>query len=126
VPALVIEVVSEDTWRYDVEAKRRAYGRVGALEYLVFDPTREWLGEAVRAWRATPRGFVRWAPGRDGRWHSRTLGIAFEPDGMLLRVVDETGARLLHIGEQARRLSEQARRIAELEAENRRLRGEAE
>jgi Uma2 family endonuclease len=126
VPPLVIEVVSEDTWRYDVAAKRRTYGRVGVQEYLVFDPTREWLGEAVRAWHATPRGFVRWAAGRDGRWHSRVLGIASEPDGLLLRVVDAAGARMLHVGEQARRLREQAHRIAELEAENRRLRGAPE
>lgn len=139
-PLLVIEVASESTWHYDVEAKRRSYGRVGVQEYLVFDPTQEWLGEPVRAWRATPRGLVPWAPGRDGCWHSRVLGISFEPEGMLLRVIDQSGERMPHVSEQARRLrdqartldeqtrtlDEQARRLAALEAEIRRLRGDPE
>ncbi len=117
VPPLIIEVASEGTWRYDVGAKRRSYGRVGVQEYLVFDPTQEWLGTAVRAWHVTPRGFAAWPAARDGRWHSRVLSVSFQPEGTLLRVLDSKGVLMPHLGEQARR-------IAELEAENRRLRGE--
>jgi len=128
VPTVVIEVASQRTYRYDLGAKRRFYARVGVLEYLVFDPTREWLGTAVKAWHATARGFEAWLPDRDGRWHSRELGISFQVDGMLLRVVDAEGVVMPHIAEFGRllreqqreadrRAEEQARRIAELEAE---------
>jgi hypothetical protein len=100
-------------------------------EYLVFDPTREWLGTAVRAWHATARGFTTWPAGRDGRWHSRVVPVSFQPEGLLLRVDDDQGVRMLHaleaarrVYEQAQRAEEQARHIAKLEAEIRRLRGE--
>ncbi|HVC81558.1 MAG TPA: Uma2 family endonuclease [Chloroflexota bacterium] len=139
VPTVVIEVASQRTYRYDLGAKRRFYARVGVLEYLVFDPTREWLGTAVKAWHATARGFEPWLPARDGRWHSRELGISFQVDGMLLRVVDADGVVMPHITEFGRLLREQReaeeytrhlrvekeeadRRIAELEAELRRHR----
>jgi len=143
VPQVVVEVASERTYRYDIGTKRRAYGRVGVQELLIFDPSQEWLGEAVQAWHATPRGFARWPAGRDGRWQSRVLGISFLPEGPLLRVFDRVGSLMPHISEHGRqlRLQEQRaaeelarqlrvrdqqaadhlRRIAELEAENRRL-----
>ncbi|HVA91581.1 MAG TPA: Uma2 family endonuclease [Chloroflexota bacterium] len=146
-PTVVIEVASESTYRYDLEAKRRSYARVGVQEYLVFDPTHDWLGTAVRAWHATAHGFEAWLPTRDGAWHSRELGISFQVDGMLLRVVDADGVMMPHITEFGRllreqqqeaeaytrrlrvqteeadrRAEEQARRIAELEAELRRNR----
>jgi Uma2 family endonuclease len=117
-PALIIEVTSERTYRYDLGAKRQAYERAGVREYLVFDPTHEWLKTAVIAWHATSHGFARWEPERDGRWHSALLHVAFEPQGVLLRVFDAEGVLQLHV-------SESTRRVAELEAEIRKLRGES-
>jgi Uma2 family endonuclease len=125
VPSVIIEVASERTYRYDLNAKRRAYGQVGVLEYLVFDPTREWLGTAVLAWHATTRGFARWEAERGGRWHSAVLGIAFEPQSVLLRVFDRDGILQPTVSESARRTAEHQRRISELEAELRKLRGES-
>ncbi|HEY8285020.1 MAG TPA: Uma2 family endonuclease [Chloroflexota bacterium] len=146
VPTFVIEVASKRTYRYDLGAKRRFYARVGVQEYLLFDPTRDWLGTAVKAWHATGRGFEPWLPARDGRWHSRVLGISFQVEGMLLRVVDGDGVMMPQITEFGRLLreqreameysrrlqaqkeeadrqaEEQARRIAQLEAELRRNR----
>jgi hypothetical protein len=61
---------------------------------------------------------------------SATLGIAFEPQGTLLRVYDQDGNPVRFTeeladlaAEQERRISEQQRRLAELEAELRKLRG---
>jgi len=146
-PPLVIEVASEGTYKYDLGTKRRTYGRVGVREYLLFDPTQAYLGMAVRAWHARPHGFVPWHAERDGRWHSQALGVSFLPEGLLLRVFDADGQKLLHTSEQERRdaerrrviaeqerraqeqeqsLADLTRRLAELEAENRRLRGEPE
>jgi Uma2 family endonuclease len=142
VPTVIVEVASEGTYRYDLGAKRRAYAQVGVQEYLLFDPTQDWLRTAVRAWHATTEGFMPWEVGQDGRWRSRVLDVSFEPQGVLLRVFDQDGELMPHIIEVARQIAEQQRRmaelevwereceaeiqqlrIAELEAENRQLRG---
>jgi len=88
---VVIEVASPSTWENDIGTKRRMYGRVGVREYLVFDPTTELLGTSVRAWHATPKGFVAWPARRDGSWQSAVLGATFKPEGLLLRVADQDG-----------------------------------
>ncbi|MFI5269931.1 MAG: Uma2 family endonuclease [Chloroflexota bacterium] len=140
VPPFVVEVASPATWEDDLTIKRRTYGYVGVQEYLVVDPTTDLLGMSVQAWHATEEGFVPWPAGADGRWRSAVLPVSLQPEGLLLRVYDEMGAPVPIIGEQARRIAEQTRRaeeqvriveeqvrhITELEAELRRLRGEAE
>jgi Uma2 family endonuclease len=113
VPALIVEVASERTYRYDLGTKRRTYGQVGVREYLVFDPTRDWLGTAVLAWHATTRGFTHWEAGRDGRWQSDVLGVGFEPQGRLLRVFDPDGVLLPHIGEASRAARERDLQLRE-------------
>jgi Uma2 family endonuclease len=151
-PALIVEVTSPSTARErDLSAdpgrgKPALYAAMGVDEYIVFDPYGEFLHERVRAWRAaTPGGafggkFVPWLPEADGRWHSRSLGVSFAPQGFLLRVYDQDG-QLLPITEelddQNRQLlaenrqlvdlaDEQARQLAALAEELRRLRGERE
>ncbi|HEY8600264.1 MAG TPA: Uma2 family endonuclease [Thermomicrobiales bacterium] len=149
-PALVIEIASpstaagrdlaEDTPR----AKPAAYAALGIPEYLVFDPVGEFVTTHLWARKLGPDGYIPWEPEADGRWHS-ALGIAFTPQGSLLRVYDQdgqlvpTGPELRHqIAEQERRLADRDRRLADrerriadrdrriaaLEAELRRLRGE--
>jgi Uma2 family endonuclease len=98
-PTLLIEVASASTWEYDVsmESTRRgrrragkAYGYLALLhipEYLVFDPLGEFLPERCRAWRRVGDEIQEWPVGPDGRYLS-TLGLAFRPEGPLLRVFD--------------------------------------
>lgn len=114
VPEFVIEVASQSTWEYDLELKRRMYSRVGVEEYLVFDPTGEFLGAQVRAWRTTTGDFVPWTPEANGHWHSRVLDLSFRPEGLLLRVFDRDGSLVPTF-------DEQELRIAELEAKLRSL-----
>jgi len=135
-PVLIIEVASpstaveRDTNLISPEGKPAVYAAMGVREYLVFDPSDDILGSPVWARRKGPGGFVPWEPDGMGRWFSSMLGIAFEPQGTLLRVYnqDDELVRLtdefadLTMGLQ-RRLDEQERRLAELEAEIRRLRG---
>jgi Uma2 family endonuclease len=121
VPEVAIEVASQATWDYDVEIKRRTYGRVGVQEYIVFDPTGEFLGDQVRAWHATEQGFVPWHPDQDDRLRSEILDLWFKPEGLILRVFDRDGAPVPTFDEQERRFDEQERRIAELEAQLRSL-----
>jgi Uma2 family endonuclease len=127
-PELVVEVASESTWDYDVELKRRIYGRVGVQEYIVFDPTGEFLGAPLRAWHTTKQGFVSWRPDQDARLHSEVLDLWFKPEGLLLRVFDRDGTAVPTFDEQERRLDEQRlrfdeqqMRITELEAKLRAL-----
>jgi len=93
-PALVIEVASESTWRNDVNAlrgKAAGYLALGVRDYLVFDPTGAYLGVPCRGWQHSEAGVDDWMPAPDGRYHSRSLGISFRPEGVFLRVYDHDG-----------------------------------
>lgn len=122
-PALVIEVASpstaaeQDLNLLSPAGKPGAYAAMGVREYLVFDPVGDIVADQVWARRAGPSGFVPWLPEADGRWVSAALGIAFRPQGFLLRVHDQDG-RLVPTAD------ELDDRVAQLEAELRRLRGE--
>ncbi len=154
-PWLIIEVASRSTVAADVGEKGATYARRGVREYLVFDPTAQLLdrrGTQVRAWRLQGTGFTPWQPAADGRWHSTSIGVSFQPQGVLLGIYDRHGVfmppysqerrrrlaaerRAADIEQHAadverraadveRRAGDAQRRIAELEAELRRLRGE--
>ncbi len=113
-PHLVIEVLSESTWAYDLGKKKTAYYHAGVQEYLVFDPTTEYLGTDVRAWRRAPRSLVPWRAEANGRWHSRVIDVSLHPQSMLLRVTDRDGQLMPTLGE-AVRLAERERLVAEQE-----------
>jgi Uma2 family endonuclease len=97
-PALVIEVASETTWRYDVntkDGKAAGYLSLGVQEYLVFDPLGDYLPERCRGWRRVGDTIEVWRPTPEGRYESRTLGISFQPEDTLLRVIDGQGRPVL-------------------------------
>ena len=86
VPALVIEVLSQDTREVDLdmaEGKGWTYAAAGVAEYLILDP----IGRYVRARAQGPHTqrvhgtrlagslYAPWDPDRWGRWVS-TLGLA--------------------------------------------------
>lgn len=129
-PALVIEVASPSTaLEHDInltspDGKPRVYETIGVREYLVFDPVGDILGAEVWARRASPDGFVPWEPDERGRWVSVALGIAFQPQGLLLRVYDQDGRLVPLTEELADMVEERDRRLAALEEELRRLRAE--
>ncbi len=110
-PQLVVEVLSKSTWAYDIARKREAYAAAGVQEYVVFDPTNEYLRTDIRAWRRMSRGFVPWHAGANGRWHSRVIDVTLHPQTMLLRVTDRDGQLMPTLGE-AVRLAERERLAA--------------
>jgi hypothetical protein len=116
--------VSPSTWQYDVDARAgKAFGylSMGVPDYLLFDPHGDLLGESCRGWQQN-NGVVReWRPGADGRYHTTSLGISFQPEGDLLRVYDPDGRPVPFYFENA----EIADRVAELEAELARLRAQS-
>jgi Uma2 family endonuclease len=151
-PALVIEVaspstvLSSDLNLTDARGKPGVYEAIGVAEYIVFDPTTELVREQVWARRRVAGAYAPWEPDKRGRWVSAALGgIAFAPQGPLLRVYDQEGhlvplteemadllgererqltAQEQQLSERERQLSDRERQIAALEAELRRLRGD--
>jgi Uma2 family endonuclease len=122
-PQFVLEVASESTWREDVESKRDLYGLTGVREYVVFDPTGEFLPERVRAWRAAPSGLRSWpsVTREDGAevWRSAVLGLELRVAGSLLRF-DEPGRGPVLLRREVLerwRAAEEARESAEQRAE---------
>lgn len=125
-PDVVIEILSESTWKKDVEEKPKLYSKLGVREYYLYDPQAKFM-----------------KPSLQGRWLNKTgqyqpMAVTKLPDGTLavdshllglelrvapsdeLRFFDpQTAAYLYTYGEQdaARRQAEVARFV---EAEARR------
>jgi Uma2 family endonuclease len=122
-PQFVLEVASESTWRDDVEEKRDLYFLVGVQEYVVFDPTGEFLPERIRAWHTGEDGRQPWAPVVDAEghavWRSAVLGLSLRVERPLLRFDHPVSGPLLARREQVLRIrtSEQDRQAAERRAE---------
>jgi len=95
-PQFLCEGASNSTWDRDIVEKQRVYADLGAREYLVFDPTTEFLGQSLRAWRRAPTGaWESWEPEGQGFLTSTALdGLRLRAEGTLLRVYDPLGALL--------------------------------
>lgn len=145
-PSFVLEVASESTWRDDIDEKSVLYDVAGVKEYLIFDPTGEFLPEVLRGWRRADDGttWEQWAgtTRADGSavWESRVLGLTLRAEGPFLRFEHpERGLLPLwseaqalreerdrELAERDRELAEERKLRTELEAELRRLRGESD
>ena len=95
-PQFICEVASDSTWAKDMVEKQRVYADLGAREYILFDPTTEFLGQSLRAWRRLPDGdWGEWKQDSGGFLTSTALdGLRFRAEGRLLRVYDPAGERL--------------------------------
>ena len=120
-PALVVEVASPSTaWSSDLNltdprGKPRAYEAIGIPEYIVFDPTCELIPEQIWARRLGPQGYELRGPTAEGHWVSQALGgIAFAPQGFLLRVYDQEGRLVPTSEEMADLLDKHQQRSAEM------------
>jgi len=119
VPLLTIEVLSETTYRQDLDlegGKGWSYAAAGVGAYLLVDITGRYMEEHVRALRLVGGRWTRWAATPGGRWESAELGVAFSFDGLYLRVYDAAG-RLTPLPQQAHALLlEQAATLRDQEA----------
>lgn len=106
VPLLVIEVLSESTWRQDLDdraGKAWSYAEAGVAEYLAVDYNCRYMKEHVRALRLSRGRWTPWPAGAEGRWESIALGVSFAFDGLYLRVHD-AGGRLMPLPYEANSL----------------------
>jgi hypothetical protein len=88
-PSLIVEVLSESTYRSDLNLERGkaySYRGVGVPEYLVIDPTYSMLRGGVSGWRLDGETYRPWEPGTDGRLHSEQIPLAIALEGVLARV----------------------------------------
>lgn len=94
-PQFICEVASESTWEEDVDGKQRLYADLGAQEYVVFDPTAQFLGEPLRAWhRDAEDRWVSWQQDTERSLTSTVLRLRLRAEGNLLRVYDPQNGQL--------------------------------
>jgi len=132
VPLLAIEVLSETTYRWDIDEKRGkawSYADAGVAAYIIVDYERRYIDEAVRALRLVDGRWARWPATDQGRWESAALGVSFEFDGLYLRVRDAAG-RLKPLPEEADAVLEEQiaaleKQAAALERQDATLEGQA-
>jgi len=123
-PAFVLEVVSPSSAKRDREDKLRAYGLLGAREYVLFTPHDD-SPSTLAGYRRDASGLLApWPLEANGSLWSDVLGLRLAVHADLL-LAETAGGEQLRTPEQevAARLEEAAAR-REIEAENERLREE--
>jgi hypothetical protein len=128
-PILVIEVLSKETYKVDLDLKRGkgyTYARAGVIEYLTLDPAYRYAPEGGLGWRLEGGVYRPWRRERDGRWLSRELPLGFGLEGARAAVYAADGHRFLREGEVERTLrrerAEFERQIRAAQTEQDRLR----
>lgn len=118
-PCFVLEVTSESTRDEDLGTKKVKYARLGVEDYFLFDPLEEYLEPRFQGLRLVRGEYQPIRPERDGSLVSRTIGVAFAPQGEFLRMVDvKTGRPLLSYEDWKEKAQQEsaARRAAEARA----------
>ena len=114
-PALIVDVLSDDTWKADLDLERGkpfSYRRGGVAEYLALDPLQQFMGRDGRGWRLVGGAYVPWEQGAGGRWTSR-LGFSVGWEGARAVVYDANGRLMPGEGQVLRAIAEgEARGLA--------------
>jgi Uma2 family endonuclease len=125
-PVLVFEILSEETWKKDVEEKPLVYAQLGVHEYFAYDPNLTPLAgptaPRLSGWRLDPdsQSLVALTLLPDRSLWSQELESFLVPDEQVLRLVDEYGRTRLTRAEaeaaarraEAQRADAEARRAA--------------
>jgi hypothetical protein len=103
VPVLIVEVASDSTYRADLDRQRGkgwSYWHLGVGEYLVLDPTGQFVPELGRGWRLVEGVYQPWVVNEQGRWVSEQhVGVAIGIEDGLAAVYGADGRRHLREGE---------------------------
>ena len=107
-PALIVEMLSDDTWKADLDLERgkpAGYRRGGVAEYLVLDPLQQFTGRDGLGWRLVGGAYVPWDQGAEGRWTSR-LGFSVGWEEARAVVYDARGRLMPGEGQVLRAIAE--------------------
>ena len=116
VPDLVLEILSEASWKRDVNAKPDLYRDLGIPEYWILDLLGK-LDVPITGRRLTPVGYETVEPDESGRLVSDVLGLELAMVKGEFRFRELTGEVLPSHAELASRTQATERRNAALEAE---------
>jgi Uma2 family endonuclease len=125
-PHVVLEILSGETWKKDVEEKPQVYARMGVHEYFAYDPNLPPLAEETTqrlfGWRLdfASQRMVALPLQAEGSLLSQELDSLLVREGPLLRLYDKDGHLRLTGEEAAERQAASeaiARRVAERRAE---------
>ena len=116
-PDFVLEVLSSDNWRNDIERKPALYAELGVREYWTFDPrgVRTDGGPPLEGWRLGRTGMrTRIAPSGSGEFRSDVLGLDLLASRRLLRFRDPATGEILpdHVESEAMRRAAESRATA--------------
>ncbi len=117
-PVLIIEVLSESTYKADLDLERGkpfSYAQVGVREYMAIDPTGAYLPEGIRAWRLEDGLYQPWEADADGRFQSTSISVSIGLEGMIATIYSHSGRRMLHEGEVEAELARRDAEVARLQ-----------
>ena len=116
-PDFVLDVLSADNWRNDIESKPALYAELGVREYWTLDPrgVRTDGGPRLEGWRIDRTGtWMPIAPSPSGDFRSDVLGLDLFASGRLLRFRDPATGEILpdHVESEAMRAAAESRAVA--------------
>jgi hypothetical protein len=101
-PVLIIEVLSESTYEWDLDLERGkgySYARAGVREYLTLDPTWQWLPEGGRGWRLVDGIYQPWPVDEMCRWRCESIAVTIGLEGAVVTVYTRAGIPIPHEGQ---------------------------
>jgi Uma2 family endonuclease len=117
-PQVLIEITSKTTKKEDIKTKKEIYRTIfKALEYILFDPTGDYLKPRLQGFRRV-RGRWQEIPVVDGKLFCETLGLELHVDGARLRFFDPQTQRYLASPEERAEVAEERAESAEERAAN--------
>jgi Uma2 family endonuclease len=120
-PTLVVEVTSRSSRRQDEQFKPQLYRQLGIDEYVLYDPTGDYLAPCLQGFRLNGEDYEPIVPGPSGEISGRSLGVTFRlEDGQLVLQDSLSGAVLCTQAESeqaAREVEQAARKAAEAACE---------
>jgi Uma2 family endonuclease len=96
-PVLIIEVLSESTYAWDLDLERGkgySYARAGVQEYLTLDPTYQWLPGGGQGWRLVQGAYQPWERDEAGRWRCESIGVSIGLEGTMVTIHTHAGVAI--------------------------------
>lgn len=95
-PSVIFEMVSQSSWKEDMEAKPALYARLGVTEYFVFDPEALALDPVLQGFRLDAGSYLPLPRDAEGGIVSQEMGLRIVPDDAMLVLIDfQTNQRLI-------------------------------
>jgi Uma2 family endonuclease len=95
VPCTIIEITSRATRLEDMGTKRGLYEFLGVKEYILFDPLSEYLSPQLQGFHLVDDFYQPMPLTSEHTLYSQELAVIFQPEGVLLRVIEPTTGEVI-------------------------------